>query len=123
MATSKPNTIDEYISQFPEETQTILNLIRDLIKHEVPDASEKISYGLPTFTLNKTYLVYFAGYANHIGLYPTPSGIEEFKAEFENYKTGKGSIQFPLSEPIPYDLIAKIVRYRKGEVESRKMKR
>src|SRR5688500_16716772 len=107
--------IDEYIAGFPENTQKILQQVRATIKKAAPDAEEKISYGIPTFTLNNTYLVYFAGYKNHIGFYPTPTGGETFKKELSIYKTGKGSVQFPLNKPMPLDLITKIVKYRVKE--------
>jgi uncharacterized protein YdhG (YjbR/CyaY superfamily) len=112
MTASKPNNIDEYIAGFPKDIQTILEQIRATIKKVAPEAKESISYAIPTFTLNKTYLVYFAAFKNHIGFYPTPIGMEAFKEEFIHYKTGKGSIQFPLDKPMPFDLITKIVEFR-----------
>lgn len=105
------NTIDQYIETFPPETQTILRKIRDIIKEEAPQAKEAIKYRMPTFVQGKN-LIHFAAYKNHIGIYPTPSGIEEFKKEFSKYKTSKGAIQFQLNEPIPYELIRRIVRFR-----------
>ena len=115
MITTKPNNIDEYIAGFPKDIQKILEQIRKTIKKAAPDAEEKVSYGMPTFTLNKVYLIYFAGYKKHIGLYPAPIGIEAFKKELSVYKTGKGSVQFPLDKPIPFDLITKIVKFRTTE--------
>jgi uncharacterized protein YdhG (YjbR/CyaY superfamily) len=103
--------IDEYIRQFPNEVQTILNEIRKVIKKAAPEAEEKISYQMPTFVLYGN-LVHFAAYKNHIGFYPTPSGIEEFKEQLSGYKGAKGSVQFPIDKPIPYDLISAIVKYR-----------
>jgi uncharacterized protein YdhG (YjbR/CyaY superfamily) len=123
MTTDKPNNIDEYIAGFPKETQEILEQVRATIKKAAPEAEETISYAIPTFTLNKTYLVYFAGFKNHIGFYPTPSGIKEFEKDFSVYKTGKGSIQFPLDKPMPLDLITRIVKFRlKENIERAKTK-
>lgn len=109
-----PKTIDEYIAGFPEEVQQILQKIRSVIRQEAPLAQEAISYQMPTFKLNGN-LVHFAAFKNHIGFYPTPSGTEKFQKEIARYKSGKGSIQFPLDEPIPYDLIRKIVIFRVTE--------
>jgi len=108
------NSIDEYIASFPEDIQNILNDIRATIRAAAPEATEKISYQMPTFFLNGN-LVHFAAFKTHIGFYPTPSGIDEFKAELSKYKGGKGSIQFPIDQPVPLDLIAKIVKYRISE--------
>lgn len=115
MPTKKPNNIDEYIAGFPEETQTVLKQIRATIKKAVPDVEEKISYAIPTFTLNGYYLIYFAGYKNHIGLYPAPKRNEAFKKELSDYKGGKGTVQFPLDKPIPLNLITRIVKFRAKE--------
>jgi uncharacterized protein YdhG (YjbR/CyaY superfamily) len=109
-----PETIDEYIAGFPADIQVILQKIRKTIKDAAPDAQEAISYQMPTFKLHGN-LVHFAGYKNHIGFYPVPSGIEKFKAELSVYKQGKGSVQFPLDQPIPYDLISRIVKFRVEE--------
>jgi uncharacterized protein YdhG (YjbR/CyaY superfamily) len=103
--------IDEYISGFPENIQLILEQIRETIKRTAPEAEETIKYGMPTFTLNGN-LVYFAAFKNHIGFYPIPTGIEAFKEQFSQYKTGKGSVQFPLEQPMPLDLIAQVVKFR-----------
>ncbi len=108
------NTIDEYISQFPEDVQIILQQIRTAIKEAAPDATEKISYQMPTFYL-KGNLVHFAAFKSHIGFYPIPSAIEEFKEELSLYKRGKGSVQFPLDKPMPFDLIRRIVLFRVKE--------
>lgn len=108
------NTIDEYIAQFPEEIQAILQKIRAVIREAAPDATEKISYQMPTFYLNGN-LVHFAAFKTHIGFYPVPSGIEKFKEELSQYKGGKGSVQFPLDKPIPYDLIRRITLFRVEE--------
>jgi uncharacterized protein YdhG (YjbR/CyaY superfamily) len=115
MATPKPNNIDEYIAGFPKDTRKILEQIRTTIKKAAPLAKETISYAIPTFTLKDTYLVYFAAFKNHIGFYPAPTGNETFKKEFSLYKTGKGSIQFPLNKPMPLNLITKIVKFRVKE--------
>jgi len=112
---NKYKTIDEYISSFPQSTQLFLNNIKKTIKEVVPEALETISYGMPTFKLKKN-LIHFAAYKHHIGIYPTPSGVEVFKKELKEYKTSKGAIQFPLNKPIPLDLIRRIVKYRRNEV-------
>lgn len=112
-------TIDEYIAIFPQEVQLILSNIRTLIKELVPEATEKISYQMPTFYLGGN-LVHFAAFKNHIGFYPTPNGIEAFREELSKYKGAKGSVQFPLNQPIPYELIRKIVLYRLEESRNQK---
>lgn len=109
------NEIDQYILQFPEETRDILNKIRALIKENAPEAIESIAYGMPAYKLNKKPLVYFAAYKTHIGFYATPSGHEAFKEELSKYKQGKGSVQFLLNQPIPYDLIMRMVKFRVSE--------
>ena len=109
-----PANIDEYIAGFPKDIQLILQKIRETIKKAAPDAVEAISYQMPTFKFHGN-LVHFAGYKNHIGFYPIPTGIEQFKAELSVYKQGKGSVQFPLDQPIPYDLISRIVKFRVEE--------
>jgi len=119
----KSANIDEYIAGFPKETQKALEQIRTTIKKIAPTAEEKISYAIPTFTLNNTYLIYFAAYKTHIGLYPAPVAVEAFEKAFIKYKTGKGSVQFPLDEPMPLSLITKIVKYRIKENEARIKKR
>ena len=113
MTTAKPDNIDAYIAQFPKETQKILQQIRATIKIAAPEAEEKINYGIPTFTLGGRYLVYFAAYKNHIGLYPVPGGNKDFEKDFATYYTsGKGTIQFPPDKPIPLNLVTKIVKFR-----------
>lgn len=107
-------SIDEYIATFPKEIQKILKEIRATIKAAAPAAEEKISYQMPTFTLNGN-LVHFAAFKKHIGFYPVPTGIEKFKKELSAYQGSKGSVQFPLDKPIPYDLISKIVKFRVKE--------
>jgi uncharacterized protein YdhG (YjbR/CyaY superfamily) len=112
------NTVDEYISKFPAETQFYLNTMRDLILKNAPEAEERISYGMPAYKMRGIPLVYFAGYKNHIGFYATPEGHETFKDALSIYKQGKGSVQFPLKEKLPVDLIAKIVRFKVKHIES-----
>ncbi len=114
-------TIDEYIVGFPKEIQTILQQIREIIKQAVPEAKETISYQMPTFVLNGN-LVHFAAFKNHIGFYPIPTGIEAFKKELSVYKMGKGSVQFPLNQPMPLDLITRIVKFRAEENLRKKSK-
>ena len=109
---STANSIDEYIAGFPPETQKVLEELRALIKASAPDATETISYAIPTFDLNGKHLVHFAGYERHVGLYPAPSGLEAFKKDLKPYKSGKGSVQFPLGQPLPKDLIHRIVEFR-----------
>ena len=112
---TKKNDIDKYVDKFPKGTQDKLMQVREIIKSTVTEAEETISYGMPTFKLNGTYLIYFAGYKNHIGIYPVPNN-KEFEEDFSSYKTsGKGTIQFPLDKPIPTDLIKKIVEFRVAE--------
>ena len=110
-----PKNIDEYIAGFPNDVQEILEKIRMTIRKAAPDAEETISYQIPTFTLKGKYLVYFAAYKKHIGLYPAPRGIEKFKNELSVYEGAKGSVKFPLDKPIPFDLISKIVKFRVKE--------
>jgi uncharacterized protein YdhG (YjbR/CyaY superfamily) len=109
------STIDEYINLFSPEIQEILKTLRNVIKEAAPDSAEKISYQMPTFTLKGKNLIHFAAYKNHIGIYPTPNGIDSFKTELSVYKGGKGSVQFPIDKPLPYDLIIRIVKFRVGE--------
>lgn len=116
MENRKPafTSVEAYISSFPEEVQTILQEIRAVIKAAAPEAKEKISYGIPTFTLNGN-LVHFGAYKNHIGFYPAPSGIEAFKEDLSVYVGAKGTVRFPLDKPIPYGLISRIVAFRVEE--------
>ena len=107
------NEVEIYIKSFPEEVQEKLLEIRKIIFSIAPDAMEKISYGMPGFFLNNKPLVYVAGYKNHIGFYATPNGHEKFAKELSVYKQGKGSVQFPLNKEIPFDLIRRIVEFRK----------
>lgn len=107
-------SIDEYIGTFPEDIQKILGGLRTTIKAAAPEAEEKISYQMPTFFLNGN-LIHFAAYKNHIGLYPTPSGIEAFKRELSMYPGAKGSVKLPIDKPLPLKLIARIVKFRVAE--------
>ena len=109
-----PRTVDEYIAGFPPDVQAILQKIRTTIRKAAPGAKEVISYQMPTFVLNGN-LVHFAAFKSHIGLYPTPSGTDRFREELARYHTGKGSIRFPLDQPIPYDLITRMVEFRVEE--------
>jgi uncharacterized protein YdhG (YjbR/CyaY superfamily) len=111
----KATTVSEYIKSFPKTTQVILNQLRTVIKETAPKAEELIGYGMPAYKLNKKPLVYFAGYANHIGFYATPNGHAKFAKELSIYKQGKGSVQFPIDEPMPLGLIKKIVAFRVKE--------
>lgn len=110
----RPTTIDEYIAQAPPDVQPVLAKLRAVIKESAPGAAEKISYGMPGFHLNGS-LVWFGVRKHYIGFYPTGSGIEAFKAELTAYKGTKGAVHFPLDEPMPYELISKIVKYRVAE--------
>ena len=107
--------IEIYIKQFPDNVQEILQKIRKLIRDNAPSAVELIAYGMPAYKLNNKPLVYFAAFKNHIGFYATPSGHSEFQEELSKYKQGKGSVQFPIDKPIPYDLIERMVKYRVAE--------
>jgi uncharacterized protein YdhG (YjbR/CyaY superfamily) len=118
-----PKDINEYIAGFPGDVQKILEKIRRTIRKAAPDADETISYQIPTFTLKGRYLVYFAAYKKHIGLYPAPRGSEKFKEELSAYEGGKGTVRFPLDKPIPFDLISRIVMFRvKKNLEEQKQK-
>jgi uncharacterized protein YdhG (YjbR/CyaY superfamily) len=107
--------VNEYINTLPIEIQKIAQQIRNIIKKEAPDSDESISYGMPAYKTFGKPLVYFAAYKNHIGLYATPSGHEKFAIALSQYKQGKGSVQFPLDAPIPYELIQQIVAFRVKE--------
>ncbi|MEI2695829.1 MAG: DUF1801 domain-containing protein [Saprospiraceae bacterium] len=108
-------TVDEYIASFPKSTQEILKKIRKTVKMKASGAIEVINYGMPAYKLNGKPLVYFGGYKNHIGFCATPSGHASFQKELANYKQGKGSVQFPLDQIIPYDLIGQMVEFRVEE--------
>ncbi len=125
MIPNNANNIDDYIAGFPADIQAMLNQIRATIKKSAPTAEEAIKYAIPTFVLNGRNLVHFAAFKNHIGFYPTPTGIESFQKELSMYKQGKGSVQFPLDEPMPLALITKIVKFnmaRNAEVVAKKKK-
>ena len=117
---AKFTTMDAYVASFPKEVQSILEQIRATIRKAAPGATEAISYQIPTFKLNGSNLVHFAAWKDHIGFYATPSGNTAFKKELARYKVAKGSIQFPLNEPIPYDLVAKIAKFRVKETQAKK---
>jgi uncharacterized protein YdhG (YjbR/CyaY superfamily) len=112
-------TIDEYVKTFPKEVQRSLGKLRQTIRKAVPDAVETISYQMPTFKLNGRFLVSFAAWQHHIGLYPIPGGTEAFKREISRYKGAKSTARFPLTEPVPYDLVAALVRFRMKEATKR----
>lgn len=122
MDIKKPLNIDEYIGSFSNDVQEILEKVRMTIQKAAPDATEKISYSMPAFEQNGI-VVYFAAFKNHIGLYALPTGHEAFKEELSLYKSGKGSVQFPLNQPMPFELISKIVKFRvKENLEKAKKK-
>jgi uncharacterized protein YdhG (YjbR/CyaY superfamily) len=120
-ASTTPANIDEYIATFPSEVQVILEKLRQTIRKAAPDATEKISYQMPTFYLNGN-LVHFAAFKKHIGFYPAPSGITAFQDALMEYKTSKGAIQFPINEPLPFPLVKKIVAFRVKENLAKKLK-
>jgi len=110
----KFKNIDNYIADFPEDVQIILEKVRATVQQAAPKAKETIKYGMPTFVLNGN-LVHFAAFKNHIGFYPAPTGIDAFIKELEVFRTGKGTIQFPIGKPIPFNLITKVVKFRVEE--------
>jgi len=112
---TKLENVDDYIQAFPKNVQEILKQIRTIIKEKAPDAIESISYGMPGYKTHGRPLVYFAGYEKHVGFYATPTGHEKFADELSKYKQGKGSVQFPIDKPIPWDLIVRIVEFRVKE--------
>ena len=111
-------TVDEFIASFPRNVRTVLEELRRVIRESAPGAEETISYGIPTFDLNGEHLVHFSAYKSHVGFYPTSSGIEAFRKELSPFKTSRGTVQFPLDKPIPFDLVRKIVKFRVKENES-----
>jgi uncharacterized protein YdhG (YjbR/CyaY superfamily) len=115
MTNKEIQSVDDYIATFADAIQEKLKQIRQIIKENAPEAVESISYGMPAYKVNKKPLVYFAGYAKHIGFYATPTGHEKFKQQLSRYKQGKGSVQFPLNEPLPVALIKEIVQFRLTE--------
>jgi uncharacterized protein YdhG (YjbR/CyaY superfamily) len=112
MILDKPKNVDEYIAQFPDEIKKLLFEMRKIIRNAAPNAEESMGYGMPAYKTNGKPLVYFAAFKSHIGFYATPTGHSEFAKELSNYKQGKGSVQFPINEPLPYDLIKRIVEFR-----------
>lgn len=125
MLSNNAKNIDEYIAGYPKEIQSMLQQIRTTIQKLAPRAEEAIKYAIPTFVLDGRNLVHFAAFKNHIGFYPTPTGIESFQKELSRYKQGKGSVQFPLDEPMPLALISKIVKFnmvRNAEAVAKKKK-
>lgn len=113
------HSMDEYIGTFPDNVQKIMKKLRATIKKAAPEAGEKISYNMPTFTLNDTYLVYFAGWKSHIAFYGAPRGNPEFKQDLSPYETGASTLQFSYDQPLPLDLITEIVKFRVEEVRKR----
>lgn len=122
MKQEKPTTISAYIAGFPKPVQQLLQQIRKTIQEAAPDATEAIKYGIPTFVLNGN-LAHFAAFNSHIGFYPTPTGIEAFSKDLAKYHTGKGSIQFPLDQPMPLNLITKMVRWRAKQLAAKQEKK
>ena len=119
----RTESIDQYIADFIQPTQVFLEQMRKTIRKAAPEAAEKISYGIPTFTLNKKNLVHFGGYEHHIGFYPGSAAIEHFTQEISPYESSKGTVQFPLDQPLPLALVTKIVKFRvKAEAERAKTK-
>jgi len=108
-------TVEDYIKSFPDDVQTLLNTLRSVINENAPGSIESFAYQMPAYKTNGRPLVYFACFKNHIGFYATPSGHSEFAKELSGYKQGKGSVQFPLDKPIPFDLIGRIVEFRVAE--------
>ncbi len=121
MTKAEFKSVDEYIAAQPKTVQSLLQQIRSAIALVAPDATEKISYQMPTFYLNGN-LVYFAAFQNHIGFYPTASGVKAFQKELSGYKHAKGSIQFPIDRPLPITLIRKIVKFRAEENSKKRVK-
>ncbi len=113
----KLDSIDQYIASFSGNTEAVLKQMRSLINKIAPSASESISYGMPAFKVNGKPLIYFAGYKNHIGLYALPKTHKTFSLQIAKYKQGKGSVQFPLNQPMPMQLINKMIKYRLKELE------
>ncbi|GAA4309894.1 iron chaperone [Nibribacter koreensis] len=114
MITTAPKDINSYIAGFPQEVQPVLQQMRRLVQATVPEATETIKYGMPTFDYHGT-LVHFAAFVHHIGFYSVPTSHEAFQEDLKGYKVGNGSVQFPLNQPLPTELIAKIVKYRMQE--------
>lgn len=119
---SAAREVDDFIARYPADVQEILQKIRAIIREAAPEAQEKLNYGIPTFTLNGN-LVHYSALKNHIGFYPTPSGIEKFKTQLSKYSGAKGSVQFPLDQPIPYELIRSITEFRVKEQRAKGKKK
>ncbi len=122
MKMEKFETIDEYVNSFDGDTLDILKKFRESIQKRVPQATESMSYGMPTFKLKGKNLVHFAAFKNHVGFFPAPSGIDALSEETKPYRTGKGTMQFQFNQPIPWDLILRIVDFRVKENEERSIK-
>lgn len=118
----QPLSIDEYLAPFPSEQRALLESIRATIRQAAPDATEAISYGIPTFRLRGSYLIYFAGYKKHSSVYPIPDGDDAFNNDVNAYRTGKGTLQFPYDTPIPHDLIRRAVGFARIANERRTVK-
>lgn len=116
----QPATIDEYIASFPPDIREKLQGIRAAIRKAAPDAEEAIRYGIPTFRQEGNNLVHFAAFKDHLSFFPTPSGVAEFRKELSSSQLSKGTIQFPLDTPVPYDLVERITRFRTGEIRDNK---
>lgn len=110
------NTFEEYIARSTDEVQEILRKIRNIILTIAPESVESISYGMPAYKFNKKPLIYFAAFKNHIGLYATPDGHKVFEKELAGYKQGKGSVQFPLNQEMPYSLIEEILVFKRNQI-------
>jgi uncharacterized protein YdhG (YjbR/CyaY superfamily) len=123
LKTTAITTVDEYIASFPASTQKLLKQVRKTIKAAAPKAEESMSYGMPAYKYMGKPLVYFGGFEKHIGFYATPTGHEAFVKELSNYKQGKGSVQFPIDEKMPLDLIERIVKFRLKETEGKVLKK
>lgn len=123
MQNFEATTIDEYIGNFPPDVQRLLQHVRKIVQDTAPQAEEDIRYAIPTFRLHGKNLVHFAAFQSHIGFYPAPTGMASFKKELSSYKTGKGSVQFPFTEPMPDALIVKMVKFRVEEVTSQTQKK
>ncbi|HEY6506413.1 MAG TPA: DUF1801 domain-containing protein [Vicinamibacterales bacterium] len=122
MAAAKPKDIDAYIAGYPDEVRERLNAVRAAIRRVAPDAVEAIRYGIPTFVQGEN-LVHFAAFKSHIGFYPAPSAIKAFSEQLSGYKSAKGSVQFPLDEPMPLKLIGQIVKFRVKEAKAKARKK
>jgi uncharacterized protein YdhG (YjbR/CyaY superfamily) len=118
---TSPTTIDQYIAGYPKEVQKLLQQVREAIRKVVPDAEEAISYGIPSFKLNGN-LVHFGGFKQHIGFYPGAGGIKAFEKELSAYKGAKGSVQFPIDQPMPLDIITAITKFRVAQNLAKKVK-